>query len=213
MRVSELVERSGVSLATIKYYLREGLLMPGEATSATQASYGQEHLRRLALIHALTDVVGLSVQKAAQVIQLIESPGDDLFRTLGSAIGALPPYQDSPPDAERDYPLARAALEHLGRSYDPQYAAVAQLDRALAATAAAGFPTDDDRLELYAAHAHAIAEYDIDHIPEGSAQSAIEYAVLGTALYEPIIASLRRLAHQHIAMERFTVAERRPQDG
>ncbi|GAA4167947.1 MerR family transcriptional regulator [Gryllotalpicola koreensis] len=203
MRVSELVQRSGASLATIKYYLREGLLMPGEATSATQASYGEEHLRRLALIRALTDVVGLSVQKAAEVIQLIEGPGDDLFLTLGAAIGALPPYVESSNEQAQDYPLARTALERLGQVYDPDYPAVGQLDRALTAASAAGFPVDDDRLELYGAHVRAIAEYDIDHVPEGPAQGAIEYAVLGTALYEPVIAALRRLSHQDLAMRRF----------
>ncbi len=52
MRISELVARSGVPLATVKYYLREGLLMPGETTSATQARYDEQHVRRLALVRA-----------------------------------------------------------------------------------------------------------------------------------------------------------------
>lgn len=52
MKVSELAAQSGVALATIKYYLREGLLMPGEPTSATGARYGEQHVRRLALIRA-----------------------------------------------------------------------------------------------------------------------------------------------------------------
>lgn len=204
MRVSELVERSGVPLASIKYYLREGLLMPGEASSATQASYGEEHLRRLALIRALTDVAGLSISRAAEVIRLIERPDDDLFATLGAAIGALPPYDESVDEADpRDYPLARAALERLGQVYDPEYPAVAQLERALAAAAATGHPVDAERLQLYGRHVRAIAEYDVAELPAGSAQQTIESAVLGTALYEPVIAALRRLAHQDIALHRF----------
>ncbi|AYG04626.1 MerR family transcriptional regulator [Gryllotalpicola protaetiae] len=204
MRVSKLVERSGVPLATIKYYIREGVLMPGETTSATQATYGEHHLRRLALIRALTDIVGLSVQKTAEVIRLIETPGDDLFLALGAAIGALPPYDDSDGDEQRDYPLARAVLERNGQVYDPDYPAVAQLERALTAASAAGFPIDDDRLDHYAAHTRAIAYYDLDHAPEGPARATIEYAVLGTALNEPVIAALRRLAHQDLALGRFS---------
>jgi DNA-binding transcriptional MerR regulator len=39
MRIAELSRRSGVSVPTIKYYLREGLLPPGERTSPNQALY------------------------------------------------------------------------------------------------------------------------------------------------------------------------------
>ena len=196
MRVSELVEESGVSLASIKYYLREGLLMPGTATSATQAEYGEEHVRRLRLIKALTQVVGLSVAKAREVVGLIDEPGD-LFDTLGHAVAALPPYVPE----EDDYPRARAALATLGQVYDPRFAATAQFERALRAAEEAGLPMDDDRLRSYGEHVLAIAERDLSAMPaEGPA--AIEYAVIGTAIYEPVLAAMRRLAHQHLAASR-----------
>lgn len=47
VRISELSRASGVSTATIKYYLREKLLPEGRLTSATQAQYGQAHVDRL----------------------------------------------------------------------------------------------------------------------------------------------------------------------
>src|SRR5690606_31056727 len=146
--VSELVERTGVPLASIKYYLREGLLMPGTPTSATQAEYGDEHVRRLGLIKALTDVVGLSVAKARAVLRLIDQPEDGMFETLGRAIAALPPEAPELPD----YPRARAALERLGQVYDPRFAATAQLEQALAAAERAGMPIDDRRLDAYGTH-------------------------------------------------------------
>lgn len=46
MRLAELSERSGVSTATIKYYLREGLLTSGRQVNATTADYDESHLRR-----------------------------------------------------------------------------------------------------------------------------------------------------------------------
>ncbi|HET7822095.1 MAG TPA: MerR family transcriptional regulator, partial [Ornithinibacter sp.] len=49
MRISELSQASGVPLPTVKYYLREGLLMPGEATSRTRAEYGPAHVERVRL--------------------------------------------------------------------------------------------------------------------------------------------------------------------
>ena len=47
MRIAELSRRSGVSVPTIKYYLREGLLAAGERTGPNQARYDEAHLRRL----------------------------------------------------------------------------------------------------------------------------------------------------------------------
>ena len=206
MRVSELVEASGVPLASIKYYLREGLLMPGTPTSATQASYDERHVRRLALIRALTEVVGLSVQKAGEVIALIDEPAPDLFVALGRAVAALPPYSPAPPgeteEAQPQFPRARAALAKVGQLYDPGYAAVAQFEQALAAAEAVGLPMSDDRLKGYARNIMAIAEIDIASVPSGSVGSAVEYAVLGTAVYEPVINAMRRLAHQDLASRR-----------
>src|SRR5690554_159231 len=201
MRISELVRRSGVPLATIKYYIREGLLMPGEATSATQASYGEAHLRRLSLIRALTDVAGLPLQKAGIVIGLIEHPEPSLFETLGKAVAALPPYAE--PAEVPEYPRAKAALAKIGQLYDPHYAAVAQFERALAAAEAVGLPMSDERLQGYARHIMGIAELDIDQVSTATVDEAIEHSVLGTALYEPIIAAMRRLAHQDLAARRF----------
>jgi DNA-binding transcriptional MerR regulator len=49
MRLSDLSAASGVPVATVKYYLREGLLPPGRLTAATSAQYDDSHLQRLRL--------------------------------------------------------------------------------------------------------------------------------------------------------------------
>ena len=61
MRISALAAEAGLPVATVKFYLREGLLHPGTATSATQAAYDAGHLQRLRLVRALLGPVGLSV--------------------------------------------------------------------------------------------------------------------------------------------------------
>ncbi|KQX05648.1 MULTISPECIES: MerR family transcriptional regulator [unclassified Leifsonia] len=214
MRISQLVEESGVPLATVKYYLREGLLPAGTATTATQADYGEQHLHRLRVIRALTGAAGLPVQQARAVLALIDAPDGSLFDSLGRAVAALPPYAEAAPDDA--YPRARAVIERLGQFYDPSYAAVAQLEHALRAAEDAGLPISDDRIEVYGRHLHAIAEFDVGQMPRATADgsdgsnagsaagseagsAAIEYAVLGTALYEPVILAMRRLAHQDVA--------------
>jgi DNA-binding transcriptional MerR regulator len=180
----------------VKFYLREGMLPPGEAITATRADYGTEHVQRIRLIRALSEVAGLPLQRVKDVLALMDRPEGSLYDTLGRAVAALPPYV---PEAE-DYPRARAALEAVGQVYDPRFAAVAQLDRALAAVEAAGIPLTDDRLAVYAEHLRAIAEFDLRRMPGDGRADQLAYAVLGTALYEPVVAALRRLAHQDVAL-------------
>ena len=200
MRISALAAEAGLPLATVKFYLREGLLHPGLATSATQASYDESHVRRLRLIRALIGSVGLSVQQARVILELVDDPGDDLYATLGRAVSALPPAVHEA-SGDDPYPRARAALEALGQVYDPRFAAVAQLESALAAAEAAGMPISEDRLLEYGRRLREIAAFDLERMPR-EPHAAVEYTVLGTALYEPVILALRRLAHQDIAARR-----------
>src|SRR5688572_23827489 len=72
MRLAELSDRSGLSTATIKYYLRLGLLSPGVSESSTWATYDESHVRRLALVRALTDVGGLSLDGVRQVLAAVD---------------------------------------------------------------------------------------------------------------------------------------------
>ena len=200
MLISQLASRAGLPVATVKFYLREGLLHPGVATSATQASYGESHVRRLRLIRALTGPVGLSVQQTRTILELVDDPGDDLYATLGRAVSALPPAVHEA-SGDDPYPRARAAIEALGQVYDPRFAAVAQLESALAAAEAAGMPISEERLLEYGRRLREIAAFDLERMPR-EPHAAVEYTVLGTALYEPVILALRRLAHQDIAARR-----------
>lgn len=202
MRISALADAVGLPLATVKYYLREGLLHPGTATSATQATYDESHVRRLRLIRALTGAVGLSVQQAREILALVDDPGDDLYAALGRAVSALPPdVVEASADDPDPFPRARAALEALGQVYDPSFPAVAQLEAALAAAESAGMPISEERLLEYGHHVREIAAFDLERMPR-EPHAAVEHTVLGTALYEPVLLALRRLAHQDAAARR-----------
>ena len=88
IRIAELSATSAVATATITYYQREGLLPPGEATGPNQASYGEEHIRRLRLIRSLIDVGGLSVAFARGVLGAVDTPDLRLAQVFGfDAIG------------------------------------------------------------------------------------------------------------------------------
>ena len=89
MRIAELSRRSGTSIPTIKYYLREGLLPAGTATGRNQAEYGEAHRHRLRLIRALIDVGGLSVAAARDVLAAVDAPDLPSHFLLGAAHGSL----------------------------------------------------------------------------------------------------------------------------
>lgn len=198
MRISELSERSGVPVATVKFYIREGMLPRGEAVSATRAEYGDDHLARLRVIAALTDVRGLPLARVRDILALIDAPTGDPVEILGRAVGALPPYVE----AERqDYPLARAAIAELDLTYDPDFTAVAQLDEALRALEAAGLDASPAVLRRYGDAMRQVAVEELAPMPGMPLDEAVTYAVLGTALYEPVMLALRRLAHHHLLVD------------
>jgi DNA-binding transcriptional MerR regulator len=72
MQLKELSDRAGVSAASIKYYLREGLLPAGEIVRATRAQYADQHVSRLRLIQALRKVVGLSIEQIRSLLRLAD---------------------------------------------------------------------------------------------------------------------------------------------
>lgn len=204
MLMSELASRTNVSVPTIKFYLRESVLMPGRAVSSTRAHYDELHVRRIALIRALS-ALGLSISQIRSVVELIDNPGRSLFATLGAATAALSRPTQSASDA--DCARARAALSALDFEVPNDLPAVTQLDRALADAEAAGVPMTEDRLRAYAPHIRAIAAYDIEQMPLEPPTAAIEYAVLGTIFYEPILAALRRIAHAGLTAQRLAEGE------
>lgn len=85
MRINELAEQSGVPAATIKYYVREGLLPGGDRTGYNQVTYAEPHLHRIRLIRALLDLGRLPIARVKQVIEAVEDPDRSTHSTLGVA--------------------------------------------------------------------------------------------------------------------------------
>lgn len=190
MRISELARESGVPLATVKFYLREGLLPPGRRTSATQAVYGPEHLSRLRLVRALVDTGGLSLARTRAVLAGLESPS--LFDAVGQAHGAL---GDEPDDV--DTGRVAQLLARLGwTGVDERCPAARRLAASLAALEDVGLTMSEDHLLAYAAAARAAAEVDVASVSTDSPTDAVTTVVLGTVLREPVLLALRRLAQQ-----------------
>src|SRR4051794_38438941 len=88
MRISALSAATAVPVATIKYYLREGLLPPGAVTSPTQATYDADHVARLRLVRALVEVAGLSLAQVQDVLARLDDPPSSWHDLLGVAHAA-----------------------------------------------------------------------------------------------------------------------------
>ncbi|MFE9441325.1 MerR family transcriptional regulator [Streptomyces sp. NPDC006602] len=212
MRLAELSARSGVSTATIKYYLREGLLHPGRRVTATQAEYDEGHLRRLRLVRALIQVGGIPVASAREVLAALQDGDLDRNERLGSAVWALPhgpAPDDDDPATEVGRRTADALLDRLDWSYRPASEASAapaygMLVTAIATLSRLGYPCSVRDLEPYGRAVERMAVTDLDLVERyGTPEEQVEAAVALTVLYEPVLLSLRRLAQAEESGRRF----------
>ncbi|MBB1255024.1 MerR family transcriptional regulator [Streptomyces alkaliterrae] len=208
MRLAELSERSGVSTATIKYYLREGLLPPGERITATQSEYGEDHLRRLRLVRALIQVGRVPVATAREVLGAVDDTALDMDERLGIAVGSLPHQTPEDPD-DPNVSAARETVEgllgELGWPSDRSYPAGESLVTAVATLRRLDYPCDVASLLPYGRLAAELAVSDLDMIAAiGTPVTQLEAAVALTVLYEPVLLSLRRMAHAEESRRRYS---------
>ncbi len=120
LKMSELAERSGVSAATIKHYLREGLLGPDEEvvrTSRNMAYYPAAFIDRIQLItrlqeerfmplQVIRDLVSEDPERAARMIELED-------RILERAIEAGETGRVSRTKVRETYDVPQNVLERL----------------------------------------------------------------------------------------------------
>ena len=211
MRISALSSVTGIPIATIKYYLREGLLPPGRATAATQAEYDETHIARLRLVRALVEVGNLPLASVHGVLAALDEESlADAVRTAHQAISPVP-RSTGRGRADAGPRRAVALLTSLGWTFNPASHSLRRLDQALAGLEAAGLSTDPEVLTRYAEAALTLARQEVAGIPGGpagdgsevggGAEDAVRYVVLGTVLYEPVLLALRRLAQSAVYLE------------
>ncbi|MGF6824594.1 DNA-binding transcriptional MerR regulator [Microbacterium sp. ZKA21] len=199
MRISELSAQSGVTVPTIKYYLREGLLPEGERSAPTQATYGATHVERLGVIRALLDA-GVSVAETRRVLATLDDPPASAHELLGAAHSAI----TRPADEGVDLSATERLVSGLGwkpGTCDPDV--LGDVARALDGLERAGFAVPDAAMPVYLQSIRAIADAEVAATPTESAEAAVRYVVLGSVLVEPLLLALRRVAEQVASAERF----------
>ncbi|MDP8931457.1 MAG: MerR family transcriptional regulator [Actinomycetota bacterium] len=208
MRLSELSRTSGLSIPTIKFYLREGLLPPGTPTAPRQADYSEAHVRRLRLIRTLTEIGGMSLRDVGAVLEALDDERLSRHELFGMAHHALGPTSE-PQDQDPDLVEARAEVDRflaeLGWRISEQAPARRALARALASLRRLGRDVDARAFKPYARVAEQVAAWEVATIADGeSLAEAVEEVVVGTVVFEAALVALRRLAQEHHSAERFT---------
>ncbi|MER5885790.1 MerR family transcriptional regulator [Streptomyces sp. NPDC001941] len=199
MRIGELSRRTGVSVPTIKYYVREGLLPAGQLTSPNQASYDQTHEQRLRLIRALLDVGGLSVAGIGAVLAAVDDPEQPVHKVLGEAAHRILPRYEEEGDAAMVAARAKVAalIERRGWLVDacePQAEALAASLAAMTRVGAEEFA--DAVIEEYADAAQGVARVDLEYVARRVArEDMVRSTVVGTVLGASMLDALRRMAH------------------
>jgi DNA-binding transcriptional MerR regulator len=201
VRIAELSRRSGVSSASIKYYLREGLLSPGVHTHPNQVDYDDNHVMRLRLIRALIDVGGLSVNTAAQLLAILDSNELSPWESVGKTQYALTNQRSTAPDEPLDE-TARAAVDALlarrgWQTHDNSPARRALIE---VCTTLHRLGHDDivAALDGYAEAIQAIAAIDVNLIKDQpSIAEMTEKVIVGTILGDSLLSALRQLAQEN----------------
>jgi DNA-binding transcriptional MerR regulator len=215
LTVSQLVGESQTPLSTIKFYLREGLLSPGDLRAAHRAFYGEAHVQRLRLIRVLRDVGHLPIPAIRDICRLLDGEGSrDWARVIAHVIDALgrrePVVHDSEAVGARREVLRLLATKGIGvrrnsRAVTDLASALVGLRRALGADVSA------ETFIPYLDAMCALAERDFEvnkHLVTSAASAAMG-ATYATVLWEPVLVLLRRVAHEHLASRVFEGRERR----
>ena len=197
MRISELSTASGVTIASIKYYLREGLLAPGVATATNQAEYGDTHVDRLRLVRSLIDVGGLPIANVRAILAAVDDESTTLHDAFGSVMHSLGSPHPQIRDPELDAALREVGVWIAGRGWEikPEAPAVPSLAALVVTLRRFDFPIEIKMLDGMADIADANAADEVAYARAMSDRTtSVETMVIGTLVFERIQAEVRRLA-------------------
>lgn len=112
MRIGELGQATGVDIETIRYYEKEGLLLPARAPNGYRA-YGAAHLERLAFIRhcRALDMPLAEIKRLLDFIAHPEADCGDINRLIDDQLTRLRARLDSMRTLERQLTALRASCD------------------------------------------------------------------------------------------------------
>jgi DNA-binding transcriptional MerR regulator len=203
MQLKELSERTRVSPASIKFYLREGLLPAGRSVHATRSEYSEHHVSRLELIQALRNVVGLPIAKVSSLLRMADdgAPRLELLAAVQRTVLGLDEVSTEHGDLRT--PGGDAVVRFRNRPDVPSDARNA-LNAHLSLMESLGVPADNELLDAYSQAVDSIAAVNISATtaPEDVNQ-LIMTAAVGMHLHGQLVLKLLALAQASHAIRRY----------
>lgn len=203
MQLKELSGRTGVSPASIKFYLREGLLPAGRSVNATRAEYSEHHVSRLELIQALRHVVGLPLAKISSLLRMADggAPRLELLAAVQRTVLGLDDVSTDHGDLRT--PAGDAVVRFRDWPDVPSDARNA-LNAHLALMDNRGVPVTDELLDAYSQAVDSIAAVNISATtaPDDINQ-LIMTAAVGMHLHGQLVLKLLALAQASHAIRRY----------
>lgn len=206
MKLGRLAERSGASTATIKYWVREGILPPGRLRNQTTAEYSDRHVERIQLIKTLRRRFNLSIVDISNLTGMIDDECVPLIEVMQEcqliATGLRRPRGDVPEDYVA---VATTAVCRAGWPDVPSVARAA-LAEALWQADQAGFQISADGLVRYAEAISRIAQADVERVMaagEGESRSRDGVALgllVGADIQVRLLLAVNQLAHTSAAI-------------
>jgi DNA-binding transcriptional MerR regulator len=221
MRIAALSSATGVSVATLKYYLREGLVPPGRATAVNQADYDDSHVRRVRLVRALLELGHLSIADVAAVVAAVDDddvPIHDAFALAQDAMArpATPAIAPDDPRLAAARAMVDAFVTHHQLRIRPEAAVRDMLAGALVKLGEFGFvsfdpdtpaPYDDGsgpaQFEAFVEFFRMMAALELGSVPDTDRSAQTEVTVVGTVAVEVAMAAIRRMALEDASHRRF----------
>ncbi|MFI5929075.1 MerR family transcriptional regulator [Micromonospora sp. NPDC051543] len=209
MRISALSRQTGTPVATIKFYLREGLLPPGTPTGRNQAVYGEEHRRRLQLIRAFTSLGELDLSSVRRLLAAIEDnqlPLPQLYEVADRTITQGEPTTEGTAEVQRARADVNALLAQSGWRVDAGDPNLDRFATTLVTLRELGCACGIDFFNRYAEMADQLAVQELDLLPSDGVGADRAAAIVRAVLLEVAFTSLWRLAREHHAAIRFSHA-------
>jgi len=201
MQVSELVRATAVPLATVKYYLREGLLPAARKITARSSEYGEEHVRRLTLLRILRDIGAIPVGRLRELVDAVDNPRLSVHEVFARASDAIASASTPPERADAEsQEIVDQLLDDIGwTAVRRDGVDVDNLARVVTQIRRTGlFGVNAESLAHYATAADAIGRTEIERLPDHDDRAVrLERMVVGTVAYGQVLTILRRLSEEH----------------
>lgn len=216
MKLNQLAATTGVSTATIKFWIREQIIHPGTLRNQTTAVYDDSHSHRIRLIRTLRERFD---QPIAEIRRLTEMLDDqtvpivavmDTCQHIAAGLGAVDVDSatdaDADPDDSPHHDTVNDLLRLTGWPDETSTARTALVDT-IREVDEDGIHYSADRLAVYAAALAGIADDDIAGTresatdgPEPPRDEIARRVLVGTRAQTRMLLAMNNLAHASAAI-------------